>query len=46
MECRDNIIVHSSCDMSCDVNRPMDVSGTHLLASGVTYCILTVDTIL
>ena len=34
--CRDDIIVHSSCDVSCDVNWPMDVGDTHLLASGVT----------
>ena len=43
--CRDDIIVHSSCDMSCDVNWPMDVGDTHLLVSGVTSCTLTVNTL-
>ena len=38
--CRDDIIVHSSCDVSCDVNWPMDVGDTHLLASGVTLILL------
>ena len=43
--CRDDIIVHSSCDDSCDVNWPMDGGDTHLLASGVNACTLTVDTL-
>ena len=34
--CRDDIFVHSSCDMSCDVNWPMDAGDAHLSASGVT----------
>ena len=38
-----SLYVHSSCDMSCDVNWPMDVGDTHLLASGVTSCTLTID---
>ena len=33
--CRDDIIVHSSCDVSCDMNWPMDFGDTHSLASGV-----------
>ena len=35
----DDIIVHTSCDMSCDVNWPMNVGDTHSISScsGVTY---------
>ena len=40
--CRDDIIVHSSCDVSCDVNWPMDVGDTHLLVFRVN-CTLTVN---
>ena len=43
--CRDDIIVHSSCDMSCDVNWPMNCGDTHLLVSGVTSYTLTADTL-
>ena len=41
--CRDDIIVHSSCDVSCDVNWPMDVGNTHLLVFHVNSCTLTVN---
>ena len=35
--------MHSSCDMSCDVNWPMDVGDTHSLVSGVTLvCLLSI----
>ena len=44
-ECRNDIIVHSSCDVSCDVNRPMNGGDTHWLASGVTSYTLTADTL-
>ena len=33
--CRDDIIVHSSCDVSCGMTGPMHVGCTHLLASAV-----------
>ena len=28
----DDIIVHASCDTSCDVNWPMDVGDTHSIS--------------
>ena len=37
--------MHSSCDMSCDVNWPMDVGDTLLLVSGVISCTVTVNTL-